>query len=162
MTGQIRSSILLATALLCAPPATAAPAPVSAISQEPFYAAIVSRARRLERETGRFAGHARPALLQDRAFTDYAAAITALSADDLKGHLDLKARRTDSDLKCILMGVSLDLKTKLDAIEAARTDDGMTVAFGDMSHLLSDNIDVIVTPASVESGLDCVIEFGDR
>ena len=58
------------------------------------------------------------------------------------------------------MGVSRDLEIKMTAIEGAKTDADLGKAFHDMSDLLSDNVDVIATPATADSGLDCVIEFG--
>jgi len=134
----------------------------SAISQEPFYAGIVATAGKLEKQTDGFAARPRLSLLGEKRFAAYARDIQALSDADMKGHLDLKARGTDNDLKCIMMGVSLDLPKKLDAIRAARSDAELGTALGNMSSLLSDNIDVIVTPATTSSGLDCVIEFGNR
>ncbi len=149
----------LVIALLTAVPAATDAAPaVSAISREPFYAGIVSRARVLETESDRLA-----ALPDPRAGADFAAfarEVTSLSADDLKGHYDLRARGTDNDLKCILMGVSRDLPLKLDAIRAAQAGDDLKTAFAGLSQDLSDNVDVIVTPETVSSGMDCVIEFG--
>ncbi len=141
---------------------TAAPKPEahSAISREPFYASIVDRAGKLEHQTDGFATKSSLSLLTRPDFQTYAAAIRTLSADDLKGHYDLRVRGTDSDLKCILLGVSRDLNLKMDAIQAAKSDSDLATALGNMSGLLSDNIDVIVTPASADSGLDCVIEFG--
>ncbi len=158
MAGLASLSLLIALAA-----ATDAPAPVSAISKEPFYAGIVAKAGELEHETDAFFT-ARPSLslLSEAKFQTYAAEIQALSDADMKGHLDLKARGTDNDLKCIMMGVSLDLPKKLDAIRAAKSDADLGVALGNMSALLSDNVDVIVTPATASSGLDCVIEFGNR
>ena len=135
---------------------------VSAISHEPFYAGIVASAGQLEHETDGFAAKPSLALLDQAKFKTYAQAIQALSDADMKGHLDLKARGTDNDLKCIMMGVSLDLPKKLDAIRAAKSDTELGTALGNMSALLSDNVDVIVTPATADSGLDCVIEFGNR
>jgi len=136
--------------------------PVSALAKEPFYAGIVASAGRLEQQTDRFAAKPSLALLGDTRFKTYAREIQALSDADMKGHLDLKARGSDNDLKCIMMGVSLDLPKKLDAIRAAKSDAELGMALGNMSALLSDNIDVIQTPATASSGLDCVIEFGDR
>ena len=151
--------LLFALALLAAAPADTDAAPaVSAISREPFYAGIVGRAKALEAKTHRFAGRADPRA--GHAFQAYATAITTLSADDLKGHYDLRARGTDNDLKCILMGVSRDLPLKLDAIRAAKPGDELKAAFDAMAQDLSDNVDVIVTPATTDSGMDCVIEFG--
>ncbi len=135
---------------------------VSAISREPFYAGIVTAAGRLEHETDALAKTPALSLLGEKRFAAYARDIQALSDADMKGHLDLKARGTDNDLKCIMMGVSLDLPKKLDAIRAAKSDAELGTALDNMSSLLSDNIDVIVTPATASSGLDCVIEFGNR
>lgn len=134
--------------------------PVSLLVQEPFYSSIVADATRLRAETESFA--ARPSLqwLKSPHFRNYAEAITELAARDMKGHDDLKARGTDSDLKCILKGVSIDLRLKLDAMRSARTDRDLGVVLQDMTLLLDDNIDVVSTPATAVSGLDCVIEFG--
>ena len=151
---------LLALLALTAQPLQAAPAVVSAISKEPLYASIIKRAGQLKARTVRFASKASPALLVSPAFATYSKDIKALSDTDLKGHYDLRTRGTDSDLKCILMGVSRDLNLKLQAITAAKTDVEVKTSLKDMSDLLSDNIEVIVTPATADSGLDCVIEFG--
>ncbi|MFT4076779.1 MAG: hypothetical protein QM647_14740 [Asticcacaulis sp.] len=150
-------SLFLASGASAAEPVVA-PEPRSAISQESFFAGLVSEAERLKRETDGFT----PALslLSKHRFKTYAKDIRALSAGDLQGHMTLKARGTDSDLKCILTGVSRDLPIKLSAIEAAKSDADLKTALTNMSELLSDNIDVIVTPATTESGLDCTIEFG--
>jgi hypothetical protein len=135
---------------------------VSAISHEPLYAGIVTTASRLEQQTDAFAAKPKLNLLGEARFAAYAHEIETLSDADMKGHLDLKARGTDNDLKCIMMGVSLDLPKKLAAIRAAKSDAELGTALGNMSALLNDNIDVIVTPATADSGLDCVIEFGNR
>ncbi len=130
----------------------------SAISQEPFFAGLVTEAGRLKAETEGFTPT--PNLVSQPDFQTYAQAIKALSAGDLKGHMTLKARGTDRDLKCILTGLSRDLPIKLTAIEAAKDDAAMKTALTKMADLLSDNIDVIVTPATADSGLDCTLEFG--
>lgn len=156
---RLACMIGLLTLLSAVPIQAAAPA-VSAISKEPLYAGIVKRAGQLKARTDSLAAKASPALLASKAFAAYVTDIKALSDSDLKGHYDLRTRGTDSDLKCILMGVSRDLNLKLDAIHAARTDAEVKASLQDMSDLLSDNIDVIVTPATADSGLDCVIEFG--
>ena len=155
------ASLALLFALAGSAPADAGK-PVSTLSREPFYAGIVTTAGRLEAETDAFAAEPKLSLLGDARFAAYARHIQALSDADMKGHLDLKARGTDNDLKCIMMGVSLDLPKKLDAIRAAKSDAELGAALGNMSALLSDNVDVIVTPATASSGLDCTIEFGNR
>ncbi len=138
--------------------APAAPPARSVISQEPFFAGLVSEAGRLKAETEAF----KPSttVLAQPDFQAYAQAIHALSVGDLHGHMTLKARGTDRDLKCILTGLSRDLPIKLTAIQSAKTDADMKIALTNMAELLSDNIDVIVTPATAESGLDCTLEFG--
>lgn len=149
------ASLLLASAT----PVFAAAAPAkSAISQEPFFAGLVTEAGRLKAKTETF--KPTPALLSQPDFPAYAQAIRALSAGDQQGHKTLKARGTDNDLKCILTGLSRDLPVKLTAIQTAKNDADMKIALTNMSELLSDNIDVIVTPATTDSGLDCTLEFG--
>jgi len=164
MTGSASLILLftLATSVPGDPATSVGDKAVSNISHEPLYAGIVSTAGRLEHQTDAFAAQPKLALLGEARFAAYAREIETLSDADMKGHLDLKARGTDNDLKCIMMGVSLDLPKKLDAIRAAKSDAELGTALGNMSALLSDNIDVIVTPATADSGLDCVIEFGNR
>ena len=140
--------------------AMAAKPAVSTISREPLYAGLVKSARTLKMETDRFSARPVLAVLGTARFKTYARNIRALSANDMKGHFTLRDRGTDNDLKCILMGVSRDLEIKMTKIEAAKSDTELGTAFHDMSELLSDNVDVIVTPATTDSGLDCVIEFG--
>lgn len=134
--------------------------PASAISKEPFFADVVKRARHLKFETEAFAKKPKLKLLAAPNFKAFVSDIRALSASDLQGHYTLKARGTDNDLKCILTGVSRDLILKIDALEAAKTQAELTQGLTNLVDLLSDNIDVIVTPATVSSGLDCTIEFG--
>jgi hypothetical protein len=157
----MRRAAIFALLLTVAPyGATAAAPAANAISREPLYAGLVRSAKSLKADTDRFAAHPSLAVVSTPRFKTYARNIRALSAGDLKGHYVLRDRGTDSDLKCILLGVSRDLEIKMTAIEAAKTDADLGKAFHDMSDLLSDNIDVIVTPATADSGLDCVIEFG--
>ncbi len=133
---------------------------VNPLSREPLYAGLVSSAEQLKTQTAAFTPSV--ALLSEPSFQAYLQQVKALSDGDMKGHLDLKARGTDRDLKCILMGVSLDLGNKIKDVEAAKTDGDIATALGNMEALLSDNIDVIVTPDTADSGLDCVLEFGNR
>lgn len=160
MKRAIFLAALLGLVTVAAPSCASSPhvSATSAISREPFYAGLVTRAEALKAQTEGFA----PALSvrNQPSFEAYVRDVRALAEDDMKAHLDLKARGTDSDLKCILKGVSLDLNIKMDAILAAQSDADAAKAYQDMSLLLGDNIDVIVTPATAESGLDCVIEFG--
>lgn len=163
MKRPLITACVVSLLLACGAPVFAAEAatgslPKSAISQEPFFAGLVTEAGRLKAETEGF--KPTPDLLTHPDFQTYAQAIKALSAGDLQGHMTLKARGTDRDLKCILTGLSRDLPIKLTAIEAAKSDADMKTALTNMANLLSDNIDVIVTPATADSGLDCTLEFG--
>lgn len=155
------AALILSLTSACPPADVVRVDNTSAISHEPFYAGLVAQARRLKQETDAFAGAPSVTLLQTPDFQTYAMDIQALSDGDQKGHMDLKARGTDNDLKCILKGVSLDLPNKLNDLKAAKTDADVATALGHMSDLLRDNIDVIVTPETADSGLDCVIEFGN-
>lgn len=157
---RVLNLTMLLGLLAVAAPVGAQTTATSAISHEPLYAGLVSSAQSLKAETDGFAPSV--SLLARPDFVAYTKAIHTLSDGDMAGHLDLKARGTDRDLKCILMGVSLDLNIKMDALLAAKSDDAVRTALTNMSELLSDNVDVIVTPATAESGLDCVIEFGNR
>jgi len=123
-------------------------APVAGhLMSEPLYADIVGKAKGLKavvesyRKTG--AAIAR--------FDDFKARIDALSALDMKGHLDLAARGTDGDLKCILKGISQDLPRKRAELSAAATAKDRATALDDMFYLLRDNVEVLTTPATVTS-----------
>ncbi|ESQ85974.1 hypothetical protein AEAC466_01970 [Asticcacaulis sp. AC466] len=139
---------------------TAVPA-TSTISHEPYFADLVDRAGKLKAQTERLSASPALSLLERPDFKTYTQQIRALSDGDLQGHLALKKRGTDNDLKCIMKGLSLDLNIKMDAILASKSDADLGRALGNMAALLRDNIDVIVTPATADSGLDCVIEFGN-
>jgi hypothetical protein len=131
--------------------ATTVSAAVNPLAQEPLYADIVRQATRLRGETEayRLSLKSSPALAGPDGF---AAEIAALSALDLQGHLDLAKRGTDGDLKCILKGISQDLPRKLAEVEAAKDPVAKDAAVEEMVYLLRDNIEVITTPPTVESG----------
>jgi len=121
-------------------PVVAVTAPTSLV-HEPLYADIVSRAKALKKQVQRYeaAGGATP------DFDGFKTRIEALAALDMKGHLDLAARGTDGDLKCILKGISQDLPKKLDEMAAA-TGPAKLKALTDMAYLLNDNVEVITAP----------------
>ncbi len=131
--------------------ATPVDAAVNPLAREPLYAEIVRRAMRLrgEAEAYRAGLKGSPALAGPDSF---AADIAALSALDLQGHLDLAKRGTDGDLKCILKGISQDLPRKLAEVEAAKDAVAKDAALEEMVYLLRDNIEVITTPPTVQSG----------
>jgi hypothetical protein len=126
-------------------------AAVNPLAGEPLYADIVRQATRLRRETEAY----REKLKGSPALADpdhFAADIAALSALDLQGHLDLAKRGTDGDLKCILKGISQDLPRKLAEVDTAKDATAKDAALEEMVYLLRDNIEVITTPPTVQSG----------
>ena len=113
----------------------------SALAREPLYAGIVAEARGLK---GLVDGWRRAGTTP--GFETFKARIAALAALDMKGHLDLAARGTDGDLKCILKGISLDLPKKLDEVAGAATPLARDQALRDLAYLLNDNVEVITAP----------------
>jgi hypothetical protein len=79
-------------------------------------------------------------------FADFQTAIAVLSAKDLAGHEELKARGTDGDLKCILRGISQDLPKRIADIVAAPSGGARGRALTALDDLLRDNIEVIEAP----------------
>lgn len=68
----------------------------------------------------------------------------------MQGHLILKERGTDGDLKCILRGISEDMPKKVAALEAAATPTERRAALDDLAYLLNDNVEVITAPPQPE------------
>jgi hypothetical protein len=127
------------------------PLGVNPLAQEPLYADIVRQAQRLRREAEAYRARLKTSSAPS-GLDGFAADITALSALDLQGHLDLAKRGTDGDLKCILKGISQDLPRKLAELEQAKDAAAMDTALEDMDYLLRDNVEVITTPPAVQSG----------
>jgi hypothetical protein len=71
---------------------------------------------------------------------------TALADLDMQGHLILKERGTDGDLKCILRGISEDMPKKVEAVRTAATPAERRVALDELHYLLNDNVEVITAP----------------
>ena len=114
-------------------------APSASLAQESLFADIVRRAGDLKVQVdGVRAGKALP--------SDFKTRIDELAALDMQGHLLLAQRGADSDLKCILRGISQDLLLKLEAVTAAATARELDLALRDMAYLLNDNVEVIITP----------------
>jgi hypothetical protein len=141
-----------AVAEAAAVPPVAADTPIS-VASEPLFADIVTRSGALKAivdawaaskaadQSGFFAG-AEYLAFKDRAH--------ALAESDMQGHLILKDRGTDNDLKCILRGISEDLPKKLAAVEAAPNASQRAVALSELSYLLNDNVEVITSPPAPE------------
>lgn len=151
MSCAVIFALTLAASAPAAAPATgaapsAATVPVPAkLASEPMYADIVSRARLLGLKVEGFKSQA----AQGRELPGYPALkgeLTALGALDMQGHLDLKARGTDGDLKCILKGISEDLPKRIADFEAAKTPDQRVEMLKEIGYLLNDNVEVITSP----------------
>jgi len=135
--------------LTAAGPTTGAvrqPVPIS-VAKEPLYAEIIARAAHLKGQVEAFqkAGSGPgPAALP--GFDAFAASVGELAQMDMKGHLDLAARGTDGDLKCILKGISQDLSKRLEEVKGAPSWTAQVTALKEMAYLLNDNVEVITAP----------------
>ena len=141
-----------AVAEAAAVPPVAADMPIS-VASEPLFADIVTRSGALKAIVDAWA--ASKAADQSGFFTgaEYLAfkdRAQALAESDMQGHLILKERGTDNDLKCILRGISEDLPKKIAAVEAAPNASQRAVALSELSYLLNDNVEVITSPPAPE------------
>ncbi|MFA4893316.1 hypothetical protein [Brevundimonas sp.] len=153
--------VVLAVSLLLSDPnvalaAAQPPAPVSApvsVAAEPLFADIVTRSGALK---GVVQGWIEAGMMNQAdfaagpTFTGFKAEAEALAASDMQGHLILKQRGTDSDLKCILRGISEDIPKKVAAFEAAATPAERRLALDELAYLLNDNVEVITAPPQPE------------
>lgn len=155
MTAAMAAAIVFAdpsaTAALTAPaPAVEAPA---SVATEPLFADIVARAQTLKGTVdGWIAADAGAdtALSTSAAFETFRADALALADLDMQGHVTLRDRGTDGDLKCILRGISEDMPKRLDAVTAAESAPERTSALTELSHLFEDNAEVILAPPAPE------------
>ena len=134
-------------------PPAAAGAPVS-VAGEPLFADIIARSTELKALVdGWAASKAADAegFFAAPAFTGFKIRAEALSQLDMQGHLILKERGTDGDLKCILRGISEDLPKKVAAVEAAPNASQRAVALSELAYLLNDNVEVITSPPQPEA-----------
>ena len=139
-------------ALAAEQPAAAPGAPVS-VAGEPLFADIISRSTSLKAMVDGWAAAKAAddaAFFTSQAFTGFKAQAEQLAALDMQGHLILKERGTDGDLKCILRGISEDIPKKIAAVEAAATPEARAVALSELSYLLNDNVEVITSPPQPE------------
>jgi len=150
--GIILAAVLMlsdpAVAEAAALPPVAADAPVS-VAQEPLFADLVERSGSLKSIVDGWiaSGEAdADGFLTGAAFTGFKTQATDLAARDLQGHLVLKERGTDNDLKCILRGISEDMPKKVAAVEAAPNAAERKVALEELAYLLNDNVEVITSP----------------
>ena len=139
--------VMIAAALMLTDPAVAAtaastPTAETPVAGEPLFVDIVSRSQTLKGvvdgwiETG----------FDAAAFAGFRQDAETLAALDMQGHVTLRERNVDGDLKCILRGISEDLPGRLDAVQEASDDRERDVALSELSHLLDDNAAVILAP----------------
>ncbi len=130
-------------------PATAeAPAAGNPLAKEPLFASIVREAKSLGVAVETYRGDLKGAAAAKPlpGLDKFQKRVIALSDLDMKGHLELAARGTDGDLKCILRGISQDLPKKLDELMKADGAGAKDTALRDMAYLLNDNVEVITAP----------------
>ncbi len=139
-----------AVATAAAQPPVAAEVPVT-VAHEPLFADIVARSGALKAVVEGWIASGDAAFLTSPAFADFKARTTELAALDLQGHLVLKERGTDNDLKCILRGISEDMPKRVAAVEAASGDAERKVALEELAYLLNDNVEVITSPPQPET-----------
>ncbi|MDP2765719.1 MAG: hypothetical protein Q8O54_12885 [Brevundimonas sp.] len=139
-------------ALAAAQPPAAAEAPVS-VAAEPLFADIVARSDALR---GVVRGWIEAGVMDQAdfaagsAFAGFRTRAAELAALDMQGHVILKDRGTDGDLKCILRGIAEDMPLKVAAVEAAATPAERREALDDLAYLLDDNAAVITAPPQPE------------
>ena len=134
------------------PVVASAPAAANPLAKEPLFAKIVDEAKALGATVETYIGDAKAAKPLP-GLDKFQLRVAALSDLDMKGHLELASRGTDGDLKCILRGISQDLPKKLDDLMKANKPDTKTAALKEMGYLLNDNVEVITSPPTVESGV---------
>lgn len=150
--GLILAAVLMlsdpSVAEAAAQPPVAADAPVS-VAHEPLFADLVTRSGSLKAivdgwiASGEADGQG---FFAGAAFTGFKAQTVELAERDMQGHLVLKERGTDNDLKCILRGISEDMPKKVAALEAAPNPAERKVALEELAYLLNDNVEVITSP----------------
>tara|TARA_R110002167_G_scaffold252147_3_gene458457 strand:- start:279 stop:755 length:477 start_codon:yes stop_codon:yes gene_type:complete len=155
--GLAIASMLLLTnpdvALAAAQPPAAVDAPVS-VAGEPLFSDIVARSGSLKATVDGWAAAGvadQSGFMTGDVFAGFKARAAELAALDMQGHLILRERGTDGDLKCILRGISEDMPKKVAAVEAATTPAERGVALSELSYLLNDNVEVITAPPQPES-----------
>jgi hypothetical protein len=139
-------------ALAAAAPPPAADAPVS-VAAEPLFSDIIGRSGALKAVVdGWIASHAADAegFAAGPEFTGFAGQAEALAALDMQGHLILKERGTDGDLKCILRGIAEDMPKKVADVAEASSPEARAVALSELAYLLNDNVEVITAPPQPE------------
>ena len=136
------------TAVETATPPPAVP-PSASLAVEPFYADIVSRSIGMKAMVDRWIADqagADAAFAQRADWTAFREQAEALSRLDMQGHVDLRERNIDGDLKCILRGLSEDIPRRVEAVEQAADARARADALSELAYLLDDNAAVIAAP----------------
>lgn len=140
-------------ALAAALPPPAADAPVS-VAGEPLFAEIVTRSTAMR---GMVRTWLAGGMVENEGFGsspefELLKQGTSQLADlDMQGHLILKERGTDGDLKCILRGIAEDMPRKVEAVRTAASRAERRVALDELAYLLNDNVEVITAPPQPEA-----------
>ena len=140
-------------AMAAALPTPPADAPVS-VAGEPLFADIVARSGGLRGEVRQWLADEtgdQADFFTGAVFGQFKSRAAELAALDMQGHLILKERGTDGDLKCILRGISEDIPVKVSAVEAAATPAERRNALDELAYLLNDNVEVITAPPQPEA-----------
>ena len=127
-------------------------APLS-VAGEPFFSDLVSRASILKAVVDGWSASGvadQPGFFAGEAFTRFKVQAGELAALDMQGHIILRDRGADGDLKCILRGISEDMPGRVAAVEAATSPQERAVALAELSHLFDDNVEVITAPPAPE------------
>ena len=155
--GLAIASMLLLTnpdvALAAARPAAAADAPGS-VAAEPLFADLVVRSGSLKAMVDAWAADGvadQTGFITGDVFSGFKARAAELADLDMQGHIILRDRGTDGDLKCILRGIAEDIPRKVAALEAATTAPARADALSDLAYLLNDNVEVITAPPQPEA-----------
>lgn len=154
--GLAITAVLLLTdpnvAISAAQPAFEAGAPVS-VAGEPMFADIVARSGALKAQTEAWAASGaadQPGFFQTEAWTAFRDGTLALAEMDMQGHIILRDRGADGDLKCILRGISEDIPGRIEAFQGAGSREERAVALAELTHLFDDNAEVITAPPAPE------------
>ena len=121
-------------------------APTS-VAAEPMFAEIIARASSLKAQIAAYRDSVKANPAAPLAgFDGFKANIALLAAQDQAGSDELRKRGGDSDLKCILHGISQDLPKRLNELAVASGAGDRDKALREMSYLLNDNVEVITAP----------------
>ena len=120
--------------------APAAPQAPPAVAHEPLFNRIITTARALKVEVDGYRTANGP------LSADFPRRVAELAELDMAGHVALRERGLDGDLKCILKGIAEDLPLKLGELQGAADPKARERALRDMAYLLNDNVEVITAP----------------